>query len=137
MFRIVSEPIELGALEGAVSGAGGVVRFVGIVRNRADDGTAVVGLSYEAFEPMAAREFAAIADEVRERFGSVALSIIHRIGDVPAGEVSIAVVAAAAHRAAAFDACRYAVDEVKRRAPIWKKERYADDTAAWRPNRGA
>lgn len=133
MFRIVREPIEPHALEQIVSPSeGGIVIFFGVVRDAADDGKRVSALAYEAFEPMALHEFEAIASEARERFGEVRLAIVHRVGEVRVGEISVAVLAAAAHRDAAFDACRYAIDQLKRRAPIWKQERYADGTAQWR-----
>jgi len=89
-------------------------------------GRAVHALEYEAHDTMALRVLADIADEVVERFGVTRLAIVHRTGDVPLGVVSIAVVAAAAHRDAAFLAARYAIDETKARAPIWKAERFAD-----------
>jgi molybdopterin synthase catalytic subunit len=89
-------------------------------------GRAVESLGYEAHEAMALRVLAAIADEVAERFGVERLAIVHRTGDVPLGEVSIAVVAVAPHRDAAFLAARYGIDETKARAPIWKAERFAD-----------
>lgn len=133
MFRIVRETIEPHALEQAIgSSDGAVVTFLGIVRGNDQDGKPVSALAYEAFEPMALCEFERIADEVRQRFGDVRLAIVHRIGEVRVGEISVAVLAAATHREAAFNACRYAIDELKRRAPIWKKERYADGTAQWR-----
>ena len=75
---------------------------------------------------MAEAILAQIADEVAERFGVSRLAIVHRLGPVPLGEVSISVVAAAPHRDAAFAAARYAIDETKARAPIWKAERFAD-----------
>ena len=118
---------------------GAVVGFIG--RTRASPGTPAPGqeneaarhagrsvesLSYEAHEPMALRVLAAIADEIAERFGVDRLAIVHRTGDVPLGEASIAVVAVAPHRDAAFRAARYAIDETKARAPIWKAERFAD-----------
>ena len=134
-FRIVRGPVDPRSLEGAqVAGDGGVVTFLGVVRGRSDDGRAVTGLSYEAFEPMARREFEIIAGEARERFGDVRLSIVHAVGDLDVGAVAVAVEARAEHRAAAFDACRYAIDQLKLRAPIWKKERYADGAARWRVN---
>jgi molybdopterin synthase catalytic subunit len=133
LHRIVSEPIDPRELEQVVrSGDGGVVTFLGIVRGDADDGRPVRALWYEAHESMALDEFAAIAHEACERFGDVRIAIVHRVGDVGVGEISVAVLAAAPHRAEAFDACEYAIDELKRRAPIWKKERYADGGAAWR-----
>lgn len=126
--------IDLHALdESAGEAIGGIVRFLGIVR-ASSDGRAVTGLSYEAYEPMALAVFAAIADEARERYGEVQLSIVHATGELAVGDVAVAVTAQAAHRAAAFDACRYAIDELKQRAPIWKQERYADGDARWRSN---
>ena len=133
LVRIVDQPIALQMLDGvAGSRDGGAVTFLGIVRNDSGDGRRVRALWYEAFESMALREFETIACEARDRFGEVSIGIIHRVGEVRAGEVSVAVLAAAPHRAAAFDACRYAIDELKRRAPIWKKECYADGSAQWR-----
>jgi molybdopterin synthase catalytic subunit len=89
-------------------------------------GRSVDSLSYEAHETMALRVLESIANEVAERFGVERLAIVHRTGEVPLGEVSIAVVAAAPHRDAAFQAARYGIDETKARAPIWKAERFAD-----------
>jgi molybdopterin synthase catalytic subunit/molybdopterin converting factor small subunit len=118
---------------------GAIVIFVG--RTRVTPGTPAPGqegeaarhagrsveeLEYEAFEPMALRVLGEIADEVEARFGVTRLAIVHRTGEVPLGEASVLIVAAAAHRGAAFDAARYAIDETKARAPIWKAERFAD-----------
>lgn len=89
-------------------------------------GRQVDALEYEAHESMAERVLGTIADEVAERFGVVRLAIVHRLGPVPLGEISILVVAAAPHRDAAFAAARYAIDETKARAPIWKAERFRD-----------
>ena len=89
-------------------------------------GRSVESLGYEAHETMAVRVLAAIADEVAEQFGVDRLAIVHRTGEVPLGEASIAVVAVAPHRDAAFRAARYAIDETKARAPIWKSERFGD-----------
>jgi molybdopterin synthase catalytic subunit len=118
---------------------GAIVGFLG--RTRATPGTpapgqeaeaarhagrAVDALEYEAHDTMAVRILDAIADEVAERFGVTRLAIVHRTGEVPLAEASIAVVAVAAHRDAAFKAARYAIDETKARAPIWKAERFTD-----------
>jgi len=118
---------------------GAVVGFVG--RTRVSPGTPAPGqeaeaarhvgrsvesLAYEAHDTMAIRVLTTIADEIAERFGVVRLAIVHRTGDVPLGEASIVVVAVAPHRDAAFRAARYAIDETKARAPIWKAERFAD-----------
>ena len=89
-------------------------------------GARVEGLEYEAFEPMALAVLGQIADEIEARFGVGRLAIVHRTGAVPPGEASILVVAAAPHRDAAFAAARFAIDETKARAPIWKAERFAD-----------
>lgn len=118
---------------------GAVVGFLG--RTRATPGTPAPGqeaeaarhagrtveaLEYEAHDTMAVRVLDAIADEVAERFGVTRLAIVHRTGEVPLGVVSIAVVAVGSHRDAAFLAARYAIDETKARAPIWKAERFED-----------
>ena len=89
-------------------------------------GRAVDALEYEAYDSMAVHVLDAIADEVSERFDVTRLAIVHRTGEVPLGVASIAVVAVAPHRDAAFRAARYAIDETKARAPIWKAERFTD-----------
>jgi molybdopterin converting factor subunit 1 len=89
-------------------------------------GRTVESLEYEALPDLPLRVMGEIADEIEARFGVDRLAIVHRVGDVPLGAASIAVVAVAAHRGAAFDAARYAIDETKARAPIWKAERFAD-----------
>jgi len=89
-------------------------------------GRAVDALEYEAYDSMAVHVLDAIADEVSERFDVTRLAIVHRTGEVPLGVASIAVVAVAAHRDVAFRAARYAIDETKARAPIWKAERFTD-----------
>ena len=136
LFAIVRDPIDPRTLEGAVwsEACGGVAMFLGVVRDHAHDGRGVTGLSYEAHEAMALAEFAAIANEAGERYPGLRLGIVHRIGDLRIGEIAVAVCAASAHRAQAFDGCRYAIDELKARAPIWKKERYADGTGDWVSN---
>ncbi len=118
---------------------GGVVVFIGRTRitpgtpapgqeaeAEAHVGREVRGLAYEAFEPMALAVLGEIADEIEARFGVRRLAIVHRTGEVPLGETSVLVVAAAPHRDAAFEAARYAIDETKARAPIWKAERFTD-----------
>ena len=89
-------------------------------------GRSVESLGYEAHEPMALAMLERIADEIAERFDVRRIAIVHRTGEVPLGEPSVAVVAVAPHRDAAFAAARYAIDETKARAPIWKAERFAD-----------
>jgi MoaE-MoaD fusion protein len=87
---------------------------------------AVQALTYETLTPMALGVMGEIADEIESRFGVTRLAIVHREGEVPLGEASVAIVAASPHRAAAFDAARYAIDETKARAPIWKAEQFTD-----------
>jgi molybdopterin synthase catalytic subunit len=89
-------------------------------------GDAVTGLDYEAFEEMALEIFRQIGREIAERFGVRRLAMLHRVGRVALGEPSVVIAAAAPHRAAAFDAARYGIEELKARAPIWKAEHYAD-----------
>jgi molybdopterin synthase catalytic subunit/molybdopterin converting factor small subunit len=89
-------------------------------------GQRVTGLSYEAFEPMALSVLEQIADEIEARFGVRRLAVVHRIGAVEVGETSVLIVVAAPHRGEAFEACRYAIEELKARTPIWKAERFSD-----------
>jgi molybdopterin synthase catalytic subunit len=118
---------------------GAIVTFLGVTRDTPGSpapgeedeaarhaGQPVLGLEYEAFDELARRILVAIADEVARRFDVRRLAIVHRTGTVGVGEASVAIVVGASHRDAAFEACRYAIDELKARAPIWKSERFAD-----------
>jgi len=109
---------------------GAVTLFLGTTRDH-HEGRAVTRLEYEAYEPMALAELERLEREACERFGVASCRIVHRLGVVPAGEASVAIAVAAEHRARAFDACRWAIDELKRCAPIWKKERFADGEGEW------
>ena len=91
---------------------------------------AVERLTYEAYEELALAEMAAVAEEARARFGAL-VAVVHRTGAVEIGEPSVAVAASAGHRPEAFAACRYVIDEVKRRVPIWKRTDYADGASSW------
>ncbi|MBA2518413.1 MAG: MoaD family protein [Chloroflexia bacterium] len=126
-FRVQRDVIDPRMVERVVAGAevGGIVTFSGTVRDRAR-GKAVIALDYEAYEPVAENMLARIGDEVHTRWGVDRVAIVHRIGRLPVGEISVVISAAAAHRAAAFDACEYAIDRIKVLVPIWKKEFYAD-----------
>ncbi len=110
--------------------AGACVTFEGWVRDH-NEGRAVLSLDYEAFAPLAEREGERILAEAREKFPVVALGCVHRVGSLQIGELAVWVGVAAAHRGAAFDACRYVIDEAKARLPIWKKEHYAAGTSEW------
>lgn len=137
MYEITAQPIDLAALQSGVrsDACGGVVTFCGVVRDRSDDGRPVTGLSYEAHQDMAIAEFERIAQEARGRFGDCRIAVAHRTGDLRVGEIAVAVIAASAHRGTAFDACEYVIDQLKQRAPIWKKEHYADGgDSIWKQN---
>lgn len=125
-------PIDLAALIAAVShdGAGAVASFVGAVRD-VNEGAAVTGIEYEAYPPMAARELRAILAEAAARWPGVRSAARHRVGYLAVGEVSVAVAVSSPHRAPAFDACRYVVEQLKGRVPVWKREHYTDGRRAW------
>jgi molybdopterin synthase catalytic subunit len=114
-------------VEAAVSGpdCGAVAVFLGTVRNNTK-GKAVVALEYEAYADMALAVFAQIGERAREKWPLVRLAIHHRVGRLEPGQASVAIAAASPHRADAFDACRFAIEQLKADAPIWKKELYTD-----------
>jgi molybdopterin synthase catalytic subunit len=128
---VTAEPIDLAPLIAAVQAPerGGVASFLGLVRNH-HGGRAVLRLEYSAYAPMAEAECARIVAEAEGRW-QVALALRHRVGSLAVGDVAVAVAAASAHRDEAFAACRYVIEEVKRRVPIWKREYYADGTEVW------
>jgi len=110
---------------------GAVVVFDGIVRNHSR-GRQTLYLDYEAYEEMALNQMRALAVEARERFGVRHVTIVHRLGRLEIGETSVLIVVASAHRAQAFDACRWLIDTLKQTVPIWKRETFADG-AVWAP----
>jgi molybdopterin synthase catalytic subunit len=126
---IVDGPIDVPALEASVASAGhgALVTFVGRARDRADDDRPVTELEYEVYPEMAAAVLEQIAAEAERRFG-VVIAVSHRHGVVPLGDAAVAIVAAAMHRAEAYDANRYVIEAIKERLPIWKRERFADGT---------
>jgi molybdopterin synthase catalytic subunit len=131
MIALSDSPLSLDALVEAVAHPehGGTAVFLGTTRREAGL-RAVAALEYEAYEELALAEMRAIADEARIRFGAD-VAVAHRTGRVEVGEASVAIAASAGHRPAAFAACRYAIDEVKARVPIWKQTRFADGDASW------
>ncbi|EKP95056.1 molybdenum cofactor biosynthesis protein [Thermaerobacter subterraneus] len=131
-FFLTAEPLSLDELFRHVArpSHGAVVLFVGITRRFTGD-RETEHLEYEAYLPMAAEELARIGAEAEARWPGARLAIGHRTGAVPIGEASVVVAAAAPHRPAAFAAARYAIDELKVRAPIWKREHYADGQVEW------
>lgn len=126
-IKISASPLDSKACETFVSdfAAGGVVLFVGTVRNQTK-GKEVLKLSFEAYESMAIKEMNKIAQFVSEKWAANAVSIHHRIGDVEIGEIAVVIAVSTPHRKAAFEACEYAIDTLKERVPIWKKEFFQD-----------
>jgi molybdopterin synthase catalytic subunit len=116
--------------EAARPDCGAIALFLGTTRDH-HGGRRVVRLAYEAYEPMARAALERIEGEALRRHAVVRCHIVHRLGEVPPGEASVAVIVTAAHRAPAFEACRWAMDEVKSTAPIWKKEHYDSGDADW------
>jgi len=131
MHYLTNSPISLDDVLAEVRSPerGGTCVFLGTVRTGEE--SAVTAIEYSAYEPMADAELERILGEVRERWPTARAALRHRLGRVPAGEASIAIAAAAPHRAEAFAACRHVIEEVKRRLPIWKKEYRVDGTASW------
>ena len=129
---ITEDPIDTTAVMARVAsdGYGATVLFVGTVRDQ-NGGQGVSGLDYTAYEAMALDELDRILGEAQDRFAGTAVAAVHRVGTLAPGEISIAVAAAHAHRASAFDAARYVIEEVKRRLPVWKREHYLDGTREW------
>ena len=125
--RIRTEPLGLEEIVAEVShaGAGGVVTFLGLVRDE-NEGRAVTLLEYEAYGIMAEAELARIMDEIRAEMPGVRVAATHRVGALRVGDAAVACAASAAHRGAAFDACRELIDRIKARLPIWKREHGPD-----------
>jgi len=131
-FKLTDKPIDASALMAGLrdTRAGACVTFEGRVRDR-NDGRAVRALDYEAYAPLAEKEGERILSEARERFGIVGAVCVHRTGSLGLGDIAVWVGVTAGHRGAAFEACRFIIDETKARVPIWKKEHYADGAAEW------
>ncbi len=129
---IVDHVIDPAGLNAQVSGNGNgaIVLFLGTVRD-SNDGRAVTGIEYSAYRSMAEREVAAIVAEASADFDTTDIVVEHRVGVLAVGDVSVAIAVAHPHRAAAYDASRYVIDEIKRRVPIWKREHYADGSHEW------
>jgi molybdopterin synthase catalytic subunit len=128
VFRVVEHPLSPDAITADVDdpGAGGIVIFSGVVRNETG-GRPVKFLEYEAHAPMAEAKMREIGAEIRARWPGVRrVAMLHRIGRLEIGESSVLIAVSAAHRGAAFDACRHAIDTLKQTVPIWKKEHFED-----------
>lgn len=132
MFKITSDEIGLEDVIRAVEAgdAGAIVHFLGVVRNNTE-GREVSYLEYEAYPPMAEKKMAEIAQEIHEKWGLDRVAMIHRVGRLEIGEVSVAVAVASPHRKEAFEACHYAMNRLKQVVPIWKREVWADGEEEW------
>lgn len=131
-FGVSATAIDLSAFRQRLfdRSCGAYVQFDGWVRDH-NEGQRVLRLEYEVYEPLAISEGERVIAEAVERFGISHASAIHRSGLLELSDVAVVVGVSSAHRAAAFDACRYIIDEVKQRLPIWKKEYYASGEAEW------
>jgi molybdopterin synthase catalytic subunit len=131
MISIIPETIDICKilLDTMDKSTGGTVLFVGSVRDHNEEGT-VSEIHYEAYKEMAEENLAEIEIEARKRWNIKKFAAVHRIGNLKVGDVAVAVAASAEHRKEAFEACRYGIDEIKIRVPIWKKE-VSDSGIAW------
>lgn len=109
---------------------GAVLLFVGVVRDH-NDGRGVSGVGYEAYEEMAEKVLLEIATEASVALGSDRVAVVHRVGELAVGEASVAIAVSSPHRAEAYDASRYVIEEIKKRVPVWKQERYVDGSVDW------
>lgn len=134
--EVTADPIDPAAVMARVGGTedGAVLLFLGTVRNHAD-GRPVSGLRYEAYEAMAADVLACLAREVADEAGVGRLHVVHRVGELAIGDVSVAIAASSPHREEAYAASRAVIEGIKARLPVWKKERYADGDEDWVPGR--
>jgi molybdopterin synthase catalytic subunit len=132
MIQLTYDVIDQAALTEQVRrhDCGAVVIFLGTVRDMTGD-RVTVALDYEAYPTMAEQKMAEIERDTRERWPVAEIVMVHRVGHLEVGEVSVAVAVSSPHRAEAFDACRHAIDRLKELVPIWKKENWADGTAEW------
>ena len=127
MFKITHDVIDTSTVARSLQKDedGAIVIFEGVVRDNARD-KSVRFLEYEAYEPMALKKLEEVGEIAKSRFDIRDIAIVHRLGHMEVGECSTLIVVASAHRVAAFDACRFAIDMIKQIVPIWKKEFYAD-----------
>jgi molybdopterin synthase catalytic subunit len=123
MFRVTNQPIDLSELVRYVTDpeAGAIVTFIGTTRNN-NEGRKVIALDYEAYPEMAEKELARIGADANNQWPLCRIAIVHRLGPVQIGEASVMIAVSSAHRHAAFAASRFAIEEIKKTVPIWKKE---------------
>lgn len=132
MIEIIESPIDHAAVTERVRSnrAGAVCTFLGTVRE-ITGGRRTVALSYEAYPEMALKKLAELEDEARRRWPVIELALVHRVGELDLGEVSVIVAVSCPHRADAFEACRWLIDTLKDVVPIWKKENWEDGGQEW------
>ena len=125
MFRVTNQPIDLSELVRYVADAeaGAIVPFIGTTRNN-NEGRKVIALDYDGYPEMAEKELARIGAEAKNKWSICKMAIVHRLGPVQIGEASVIIVVSSAHRDAAFAASRFAIEEIKKTVPIWKKEMF-------------
>ena len=132
LVRVTTEPI--GADEAVAfvgdPAAGAVCQFLGTVRDHSDGGP-VTGLTYEAWEELAVRRLEELGEELFARWRLRRVALLHRHGELAVGETSVAIAVSAEHRAEAFEACRHAIERLKRNVPIWKKEHFVSGASGW------
>ena len=125
---VVRDAIDVASLSRTEPEDGALCVFTGVVRNH-NDGKSVRYLEYEGYEEMVVSIFDEISAEAKTRFGVTRVRIVHRLGRMEIGDTSVAVAVSSSHRKEAFEACRFAIDTLKHKAPIWKKEFYADGSS--------
>ena len=132
MTRLTRDPIDFAALTEAVRSphCGAVALFLGTVRDLTGDAVTTF-LDYDAYPPMAEKKLAEVEAEVRRRWPVGDVAMVHRLGKLDPGDVSVAVAVSTPHRADAFAACRFAIDALKEQVPIWKRENFADGRTEW------
>ena len=132
MIGIVPHEIDMAALAEAVAdpGAGAIVTFAGTTRNETN-GREVLSLTYQCYDRMAESKLAEVVLRAKEGFEILEVAVLHRVDTLPVGGISVGIAVSAAHRPAAFEACRFLIDTIKKEVPIWKKEEFADGESAW------
>ena len=132
MTYVTRQPLSIDQLVARVSSpaCGGTCVFLGTVRNGPEE-DGVSAIEYSAYEEMVEVEFGRLVADAAARWPDARIAVQHRLGTIPAGDASIGIAAAAPHRAEAFEACRFVIEEVKRRIPVWKKELRLDGTEVW------
>ncbi len=130
--RVASEAIDPAEVLARVGSDrdGATLLFLGVVRDHADE-RPVSGMRYDAYQEMAGEVLRTIAEEAAERLGTDRVAVAHRFGELAIGEVSVAIAVSSPHRAEAYEASRYVIEQLKERLPVWKKEHYVDGVSEW------